>query len=389
MVKRWFSFFVPGLGAKSDNSILAVTSLAFLLFCFAGLTERTCKAEVSPAPLISPSPVALDPEFLNLPAFEIQWDGVSPKAESKVGDSLPLKIVGIHAANPGVELKMSVPKGTPDLGESGWGIELSPESSPDSKGKKKPDSPDYSFTAIVLKEGQLTLPSLLVQDSSGKSIARTRPFNVQVSTAIRPDDPKPKEAAPAEPPVGLRFPWWVVAFFGVIGASILGTALYFAYRYWLKYRKEASKPLPVPILAEDEEALNALGEVERLDLIRKSEFKMYYFRISEILKAYIGRRYRCDAPECTSSEMLTILESKNSLDDVKLDELEQNFNLLDRVKFTDFIPQSRECVELLAWAKNFVLQTRRPKQDFLSSSKISGNPSPNLSPESPKLGGGP
>lgn len=375
---RWYSFFVPELGAKNVKALGASLWLAiFLLPVFFLSPEPGLSAEVpavSTSPATTPGTSAASAEFLSLPVFDIQWDGISPKVDSKVGDSLPLKIMGVRTALPTGEPTLVPSAGAEELSESGWGIEPSAASSGTSTGA------DYSFLAIALKEGQLTLPALMIQDSAGKAVGRTRPFSVSVNSAIRPDDPKPKEVAPPEPPVGLKFPVWVVVafvFFASLGLAALG---YFAYRAWKKYQKKTFKPIPVVIRPEDEEALALLAQVEHAGYIQKAEFKSYYFRISEILKFYFGRRYRFDALECTTGEMLRILESKSAVDDLLLDEIEENFNLLDRVKFTTYIPETEECVKLLDWGRSFILRTRKPKQTVVSQNNV---PSENT----PRVGG--
>lgn len=365
MEKQWFGFFAPGLGVKNAKRSKISSGLVGLVLFLPLLARGELSAE----------------EVLNLPAFDIQWNEVTPKSEAKVGDALPLKIMGVRGAKSTEEFNLTVPPGAEDLADSGWGI----ESFVPSTQKSQTESQDFPFTAVPLKEGQLTLPALLVQDHAGKPIGRTRPFRLSVTSSIRADDPRPKEVAPPEPPVSLSFPWWVVTVLVVVGVSAFAGVCYFLYEYWKKHRVKVAKPMPIVVKPEDEEALAALTEVARAELIKKGAFKAYYFRISEILKGYVGRRYRCDALECTSAEMFRILENKNALDDALLDELEKTFDLLDRVKFTDFVPDTQECTQLLEWARSFVLRTRKPRQEILASSKV-GATSPTLG-SNPGMGG--
>ena len=336
--------------------------LIFLLSLLVTVSGPTSFALPEAKPAASGvAPAALDLEFLNLPAYDVSWAEGTSTGPAKPGDSLRLKITGITQP----QFKLEVPEGSSSLQELGWEVRpLDP--SPSSIGSGASTGPgDSYFAAIPLKAGKLTLPSLLIKDSNGKNVARTRPFSIEVGSAIQPNDPNPTQPAAPEPPVSLQFPWWVAAIFTVLGAALAIGLFYFAYRYW-KSRKPKEKPLP-PIVPrpEDEVALAQLTALEQAGLVKKGEYKAHYFGVSEILKSYIGLRYRFDAPECTTSEMIRVLENKSATSDGVLDDLETLFTDLDQVKFTDHIPQDATSVKVLEAARSFVLRTRKPQSKMI------------------------
>ncbi|MBI2712779.1 MAG: hypothetical protein HYX41_08005 [Bdellovibrio sp.] len=366
MAKQWYSFSAPepGENVAKPLSRKSWISKIILLVALTVIQEGGVFAQGE------------DAGFLNLPAYDLQWDSVNPKEEVQVGDAVPLKIAGSGASSASSELSLAPAPGSPDLSESGWSIL---PSSPSQGGPT-----DFTFKAVPMKEGSLTLPALAIQDKEGKAIGRTRPFSLKVLTSIQPDDPKPKEPAPAEPPVSLSFPIWVVILITLLGVGLFVGLGFLLYRYWKNRPKPVVVETPVRVLPEDEEALSELLKIENAGWIEKGQFKTYYFRVSETMKNYIGRRYRCDALESTTREMLLLLEHKKGLDDLLLDELEKNFEALDLVKFTDFVPSDSESKDLLDWARKFVLKTRKPKVDVSTA-----GPAPSLPAGQLGTGGAP
>ena len=319
--------------------------------------EAEVRADTNePAPAAAPSPV-LDENFILLPAYD--WEPAAA-GKLKVGDEIELKI-----SSPKIEsfehplrtLHLEAPPGTEDLQKQGF--ELDPESAESEK-----NEPNFRTQVILMKGGQLTLPSLAFKDSNGKSIARTNPLNLDVASAIRKDDPKPDQSEPAKPPARLSFPLWFMIVLGLIALALVAGLVYLIWR-WVdkrssRERKSIQKAeIPKP---EDEIALAALSELEINAHYKRGDFKKHYFGISEILKNYLGARYRFDAAESTTREMLAFMEEQMRVSDTVLDQLESLFSKLDRVKFTDHVPPLDEAKSVLEDAKGLVLTTRRIPQ---------------------------
>lgn len=84
---------------------------------------------------------------------------------------------------------------------------------------------------------------------------------------------------------------------------VLGCVGFFVYRY-LKRRK-AGKTADVPLLPlplpPDEAALKAL---ESLGDLMAGAPRLYYFRLTEIVKRFIGKQFHLGAPEMTTQEFV-------------------------------------------------------------------------------------
>jgi hypothetical protein len=332
----------------------------FALFAIIlSLSAYADESVVGVAPATSPSPVVSE-EFLRLPAYDFER---LPAAQShvtnasiRVGDTFDLQLNGISQSSP--ELSLTLPPGG-SLEDQGLAIE-----------KVVGSGTTLTATVVAVRSGELTIPSLMIVGADAKGanahpIARTNPFSIKINSAIQANDPKPQEAVPAQPPVMIDFPKWMIVLACVMGVLLLVGFLFWIYR-WNKARTPAVEPeYRGPPLSEDEAALAALLQLEKSDL-GPAHIKRHAFRVSEILKVYIGKRYEFDAPECTTVELLRELENlthgfASAFDAGQLAFLKAIFEALDLVKFADHIPAAEEASQFVSNARKFVLSTRKRK----------------------------
>ena len=295
----------------------------------------------------APSP---SPSSNVIPSYDVDWEAAVNRT-IHVGDELELKIGPVGEGAPG-GLSLGLAE---NLGDEGWSIEAPP---PADAGRV------LHFRAAPIKKGHLKLPELMILDEKGAAVAATRPLEVDVASVIDPNDPKAAEPAPMRPPLKLAFPLWATILLSALALIVLSGLGYLGYRTYRRYRNRSriEPPKPVePPRPEDEVALAQLDQLEREDLLTQGKFKAHYFRLSEILKTYLGRRFDFDAPESTSREIVQHLETHPGvLSDRLRQDLERAFQRLDRVKFTDHIPEREEGAELLGTSREFVKVTRRP-----------------------------
>jgi len=228
-----------------------------------------------------------------------------------------------------------------NLEEAGWVIEPLER------------SPGFWMEVTPLKAGKLVLPELVIE-SEGKFVGKTKAYPIEILSAISKDDPAPEAWGDFAPPVLLRFPKVMLLIFGS-GIFLLLLGAYVLYRKRKNRVVKLEKKLP-----EDEEAWNAIFLLEKRDWIQKKHFKLFYFRLSEILKKYVGDRFEFDALESTTREILMVLEKKQLLSEDWKARFISVFEQLDRVKFTDHLPTSQEPFQLLEEARAFVIATRKP-----------------------------
>jgi hypothetical protein len=329
MGTQWYSSFARAHVKNSRVLQKTLTVFFYLTLAFSFLN-------------LSPQFVWSETSFLSLPAFDLE--GLNQVTPIRVGDELRFKIHGVPEQGKKDGIQIEAGEGV-DLHNEGWELSVASEN---------------EIAAVPLKPGKIILPSLILKNSKGTSFGRTNPVQLDIQSGIKEDDPEPDKPADLEPPVGLKFPYWVVFALSVMGFGVIVILLFFAYRIWKKRQSKVSQTIEVQ-LPEDEIALQSLANLVSQGLYQKGQFKSHYFKISEIIKTYVGARYRFDAPESTTREMITFLEEKKAVNDRAIDQLESVFEKLDRVKFTDHIPEEDESVQLINEARQFVQATRLPR----------------------------
>jgi hypothetical protein len=146
--------------------------------------------------------------------------------------------------------------------------------------------------------------------------------------------------------------------FLLLGAGIL--ALAYAVFYFLRKRKRKEplftsiKPMDPPHVI----ALRELDELKEAKLWQKNEYKLYYTRLTEIIRMYMERRFGIPAMEQTTFDILRSWKEAG-YSDQELDHiLKQLLNLADLVKFAKEKPLPTDNEENINNAYVFVRKTR-------------------------------
>ncbi len=299
-------------------------------------------------------------DFLSLPAHDLERLDLQG-TKLKLGDCVSLKVVGFttpSGTDPAKDLALDMPAVAIDKDSStqgdvlfnqGWQLQsLSSAESP---------LGELRFKACPIQGGNLTLPSLGIYrkpEGIGKSFARTQPLTVQVEAV-----PQAEQPAALKAPLALDFPW-ILGGVGVLALLAVLYGLLRVYRKWKASRKPVEVVLPIqPNKSEDQIALMALADLEQNSSLALGKYKEHYFRLSEIGKAYVGARFKVDAVESTTREMLDLLRKTQGLSEERVQELKEMFDRLDQVKFTDHLPLPDEGFVLLRALRDWVKSTRR------------------------------
>ena len=230
-------------------------------------------------------------------AFEQQ---VTPDAV-QLGEPFTLELTVTHAADARYEL---VPPR--DMGA----FELLGQT------RERQDAPGGATTRFKLQLsgfelGRRPLPAFtfLATSLAGVQPFAPPPASVEVRSSLPPATGKSPTAelkdlkAPEE--VAVRS-WRLV--WAVLGVLALGAALYALVRF-LKARKARALP-PAPALPLHVRTLQALDALQSEGLPAHGRSQEFYFRLSEIVRRYLGERYAFEALECTSSELLASIHAR-------------------------------------------------------------------------------
>ncbi|MBL7923006.1 MAG: hypothetical protein JNL88_02290 [Bacteroidia bacterium] len=174
-------------------------------------------------------------------------------------------------------------------------------------------------------------------------------FTVPVDTTADIRDIRPIEAAPFDP----RWIFWIILGYH---ALLLITALVI---WWIRRRKmEQPVPQTGPVVLTPPHltALEALSALEEEKVWQQGHIKLYFTRLTDILRVYMDKRWMVGALELTSDEILGhgFLATVNP---GNREELERILRLADLVKFARMQALGTECEWVMQLARKFVKET--------------------------------
>jgi len=155
-------------------------------------------------------------------------------------------------------------------------------------------------------------------------------------------DIKPLEKAGLNP---MLFVW--------IAAGVVIVALLIALAIILWKRRKQKQAPATPLIPPEKAALLALNKI---DLLIEKDAKLFYFKITEIIRAYLHARFGLDALEMTTEELLPEIATLN-LDKKLQNDLKALFYHSDPVKFAEQ-PANRQLMQNdFKFVETFVNQT--------------------------------
>jgi hypothetical protein len=274
----------------------------------------------------------------------------------KLGEPVTLEIVVTHDPTQRYELK------TPsDLGDFDY---LGQE-------RSRVDGKDQSTTTILVKVaafqlGALDTPQLDLEVSAPEGNA-TLPIpraKVNVDSTLPADaQTKGENLYDVKPPEEVPIRSWRLLYVLAALLALAGVA-YAIVRYVNrpKVAVPAYVPPPEPLHVRATKALDTLAAE---NLPAKGEFKSYYFRLSEIVRGYLGELYAFEALESTTPELLNALRSR-STPGLPMPDLTTFAEASDYIRYARQLPSVDDCKTHLELAYRIIHSTQAaivpPKQ---------------------------
>lgn len=194
-----------------------------------------------------------------------------------------------------------------------------------------------------------------------------------------------KTLDPVELPAKWSRWWWLGPLMAVAALVLVRVVLYLGgwlfpplrrLLPWLR-RRLFGEPAPAIALEPpaDEWARRELAALVAENLISKGQIKPFYYRISDIVRGYIERRFEVSAREMTTEEFLLAAAGDGRFGPAITTELKRFLGSCDLVKYARYQPDVSEGDRLVTAAGEFVEQTR-PSQPSLSPSNVAETASP-------------
>lgn len=152
--------------------------------------------------------------------------------------------------------------------------------------------------------------------------------------------------------IGEVLPWILV--FAIIGALV-----WFAIKYIREHKKSGNELETV--INPDPAHVIAFRELEKLrdeKLWQKGDIKIYYTRLTEILRLYLENRFSVFSLELTTRETLDTLLKTGFKKDGSYNQLKTVLTTADMVKFAKYNPEPSDHESLFQDSWNFVLDTK-------------------------------
>ncbi|HYV44276.1 MAG TPA: hypothetical protein VFA20_05410 [Myxococcaceae bacterium] len=206
--------------------------------------------------------------------------------------------------------------------------------------------------------GKQKLPDLVFDVISGDGSSgtfETHGAEVEVVPTISPTaaqngEPLYDIQPPTEVPVRTWRLLWALA------ALLAAAALGYAASRFLRRATAAKPEKALPLEPLDVRALRALDELRAEDLPGRGLFREFHFRLSEIVRGYLGERFGFDALECTSVELLDQLRRLRT-PGLDYGSLERHVHESDLVKFARSPSTIDACKREMEWAYRVVQTT--------------------------------
>lgn len=201
------------------------------------------------------------------------------------------------------------------------------------------------------------LPVIDGQDTFWSNPLTLKVIDMEVDTTMAICDIKPV----VEPPFDWRIFWTALVILLLVAALTVGGI--WVYRKYFKNRgseegeEEEVKDLrPAHVIAFEQ-----LEELKGEKLWQEGKVKMYYTKLTDIVKGYIAKRYGISAMEQTSDDLLHELRTNTKVDIPKesVDTLKEMLQLSDLVKFAKWNPLPPENEKAFEEGKDFIYRTKK------------------------------
>jgi hypothetical protein len=216
-----------------------------------------------------------------------------------------------------------------------------------------------SYVLEPFLSGEYTIPAFTVkfwaenENQSDPHVLESEPVKIKVDS-ILPENMKDLKVADeigplVPPPPDMTWLFILIGAIVVVGGGI-GTLVFL-------YIKKREGEIKIATIPAHELAYRQLRRLVAENLLDKGEFRLFYFRISDILRHYIENRFRLDAPEKTTEEFLDALKGWAVFGNEQKRLLKLFLVHCDLVKFARHTPTNEDIQMTFDALKQFIHET--------------------------------
>lgn len=259
-----------------------------------------------------------------LPSFPVEFIQKNQSGpQYQVGDRIQLSVrITPELSQDIASIKLLNPDEKNPLDKQGWFLDPSPQII----------NGNLRFIASPIKTGKLTLPELHIVKNEGQTIAKTVSLNIEVAELKAEPNSTPDYLDTVS--ISLPFRFIVFGLLVILAIALLG---FYLYKKFFANKKPAKpvEEIKLPPTPDHVIALRDLNQLYEQYSYSKETMKPVAFGVSQILKNFFSARFKVDARESTTDEMLALLKQE-SLPESDLKKIRALFQNLDLIKFTDY-----------------------------------------------------
>lgn len=175
-------------------------------------------------------------------------------------------------------------------------------------------------------------------------------------TSLLPENFEQMELHDIKPPENLpqSYKLWLWAGILSVVALLSGLCVFVVIRK----RKKTGDALTANKIPAHLQAFDELNALVSENLVEKGDIKVFYQKISDIVRRYIENRFNIKAPEQTTEEFLTGIQTRNDFDDNYKALLKNFLTRCDLVKFAMHQPETEDIQNTFDSSKKFILGTK-------------------------------
>ena len=208
------------------------------------------------------------------------------------------------------------------------------------------------LTITSWDSGSFYIPSIAFSENSKTEGLLINVLSIELEEGAKLKDIK----RPINEPLGWSDIWpWLLAILTLVLIILL-------FKKYLFTKKEIEQNIkPTVTIPADIIALKELSELENAKIWQKGNIKEYHSQLSEIIRRYAENRFKFNALELTTDEILN--EMKPILDENLLTNLRILLQRADLAKFAKSEPIDTENAESMVLSKEFVTTTKEKRDN--------------------------
>ncbi len=305
-----------------------------VIYCF--LSFFSCQNKVQEA--------QKDKESIQPVEVEAQVD----KATATTGDLIRYTLSASSA--PGIEVEI------PEMGSQIAGLRIVDmgEEGPIERDGLKIIKKWYQLRTDLV--GSYIIPGAVFsyKDENGeKKELKTAQIFLEVKSVLE-DKETAKDIKDIKPIATIKRDYTLLIGFSVAFLLLLVLIIAVIYFYRVKFLKAKEQPLR----PAHELALEELDRLQREGLIGRGIYKEHYFKLSEIFRRYLERRFHFQAVEKTTEEILPEIKDLKGFDEHVKSDAEKFLYNTDLVKFAKYTPEKQQIDQEYQETVDFINKTK-------------------------------